>query len=292
MKKLGGNLVRIDLQFASFMDAPDKPNPVNLARLEKLVQLAESLGLYLDITGLGSYREKDVPAWYGAILEGARWAAQAQFWEAIAKICAGHSGVFAYNLMNEPSASSDRRPPGAWLHPSELAGLHYLEFINLDPTGRQRPEIAEQWIRRMTLAIRKHDKPSMVTVGLVLLSLRKPEQAGGFPPSKIAPGVDFLAVHMYRKKTSWTPPLTRLLVIGMPACRCWSKRFTRSAASVPELRAFIERSRSIASGYLGFYWGQTPEQLKDSTAPSDRRTLRWLELFQTIGPNRRSERRP
>jgi hypothetical protein len=56
---------------------------------------------------------------------------------------------------------------------------------------------------------------------------------------------------------------------------------------VPELRAFIERSHSIASGYLGFYWVQTPEQLKDSTAPGDRRTLRWLELFQLIGPNRR-----
>jgi hypothetical protein len=56
--------------------------------------------------------------------------------------------------------------------------------------------------------------------------------------------------------------------------------------SVPELQAFIERSRSIASGYLGFYWGQTPEQLKDSIAPGDRRTLRWLELFQLIDPNR------
>jgi hypothetical protein len=102
MKQLGANLVRIDLQFARFMDAPGKPNPANLARLEKLVQFAESLGLYLDITGLGSYREKDIPAWYGAMPEGARWAAQAQFWEAIAKTCAGRPGVFG-----------DRRPGAA-----------------------------------------------------------------------------------------------------------------------------------------------------------------------------------
>src|SRR6204780_4587673 len=67
--------------------------------MKKLGRLAESLGLYVDITGLGSYREKDVPAWYGAMPESARWAAQAQFWEAIAKTCAGRPGVFAYNLM-------------------------------------------------------------------------------------------------------------------------------------------------------------------------------------------------
>jgi hypothetical protein len=269
------------------MDAPGKPNTVNLARLEKLVQLAESLGVYLDITGLGSYREKDVPAWYGAMPEGARWAAHAQFWEAIAKTCAARPGVFAYNLMNEPVVSADRRPPGAWLRPSELGGLHYLEFINLDPAGRERPEIAQQWIRQMTRAIRKYDARSMVTVGMVLLNLRKPEEEAGFPPSKIAPEVDFLAVHMYPEKDKLDTAidtLTRYRKAGKPVL---IEETYPLHCSVPELRAFIERSRSIASGYLGFYWGQTPEQLKDSTAPGDRRTLRWLELFQTIGPNRR-----
>jgi len=286
MKQLGANLVRIDLQFARFMDAPGKPNPANLARLEKLVQLAESLGLYLDITGLGSYREKDIPAWYGAMPEGARWAAHAQFWEAIAKTCAGRPGVFAYNLMNEPVVSADRRPPGAWLHSSELGGLHYLEFITLDPAGRKRPEIAQQWIRQMTLAIRKYDARSMVTVGLVLLNLRTPEDEAGFPPSKIAPEVDFLAVHMYPEKDKLDTAietLTRYRKAGKPVL---IEETYPLRCSVPELRTFIERSRSIASGYLGFYWGQTPEQLKDSTAPSDRRTLRWLELFQLMRPER------
>ena len=287
MKQIGANLVRIDLQFGRFMDAPGTPDTVNLARLEKLVHLAESLGLYLDITGLGSYREKDVPAWYGAMPESPRWAAQAQFWEAVAKTCAGRSGVFAYNLMNEPVVSPDRRPLGAWLHPSELGGLHYLEFINLDPAGRKRPEIAQQWIRQMTLAIRKYDARTMVTVGLVLLNLRKPEEEAGFPPSKIAPDVDFLAVHMYAEKDQLDnaiDTLTRYKNAGKPVL---IEETYPLRCSVPELQAFIERSRSIASGYLGFYWGQTPEQLKDSTAPGDRRTLRWLELFQLIGPNRR-----
>jgi hypothetical protein len=58
---------------------------------------------------------------------------------------------------------------------ARLGGLHYLEYINLDPAGRKRPEIATQWIRQMTLAIRKYDARSMVTVGLVLLNPRKPD---------------------------------------------------------------------------------------------------------------------
>src|SRR4051812_38862001 len=33
MKALGANVVRIHLQFARFMDAPDRPNEANLARL-------------------------------------------------------------------------------------------------------------------------------------------------------------------------------------------------------------------------------------------------------------------
>jgi hypothetical protein len=126
-----------------------------------------------------------------------------------------------------------------------------------------------------------------VTVGLVLLNPRKPEDEAGFPPSKIAPEVDFLAVHMYPEKDKLDTAidtLTRYRKAGKPVL---IEETYPLRCSVPELRAFIERSRSIASGYLGFYWGQTPEQLKDSTTPSDRRTLRWLELFQTIGPDRR-----
>jgi hypothetical protein len=64
MKRLGANVVRIHLQFARFMDAPDRPRIRALERLEKLLALCRHLGLYVDITGLGCYRESDVAAWY------------------------------------------------------------------------------------------------------------------------------------------------------------------------------------------------------------------------------------
>src|SRR5262249_19562829 len=120
MKQLGANVVRIHLQLARFMDAVDKVNRPNLTRLVALVRLAETNGLHLDLTGLGSYRETDVPPWYGALSEQDRWRAQAFFWEAVATACADRPGVFAYNLMNEPIVSAERRAPGAWTRPSDL----------------------------------------------------------------------------------------------------------------------------------------------------------------------------
>jgi hypothetical protein len=40
MKRLGANVVRIHLQVARFMDAPDKPNPAALAQHHMILQLA------------------------------------------------------------------------------------------------------------------------------------------------------------------------------------------------------------------------------------------------------------
>ena len=85
MKALGVNVVRIHLQLAKFMSTADTPNERNLAQLRRLLTLAESAGLYLDLTGLGCYRRAETPPWYDAMDESARWAVQARFWSAVAK---------------------------------------------------------------------------------------------------------------------------------------------------------------------------------------------------------------
>ena len=74
MKALGANVARIHLQTGKFLDAPDRPNPKALERLGKLLELAEATELYLDLTGLGCYHKRDVPAWYDALSEAERWA--------------------------------------------------------------------------------------------------------------------------------------------------------------------------------------------------------------------------
>src|SRR5262245_46010014 len=109
MKRLGANVVRVHLQFSKFMTARDRADPKALDRLGKLVGLAERVGLYLDLTGLGCYHKKDVPAWYDALSEEERWEAQARFWEAVAKTCQDSPAVFCYDLMNEPVVPGGKR---------------------------------------------------------------------------------------------------------------------------------------------------------------------------------------
>src|SRR5207245_2527202 len=109
MKELGANVVRVHLQFGKFMDAAGRANDNALARLDKLVKLAEKTQLYLDLTGLGCYHKKDVPAWYDALSEADRWAAQANFWKAVAGRCKDSPAIFCYDLMNEPVVPGGKR---------------------------------------------------------------------------------------------------------------------------------------------------------------------------------------
>ena len=52
------------------------------------------------------------------------------------------------------------------------------------------------------------------------------------------------------------------------------------ACSPKELEGFIDGSRKHAAGWVGFYWGKPPEELRRSKAIPDALTLGWLELFE------------
>jgi aryl-phospho-beta-D-glucosidase BglC (GH1 family) len=117
MKKLGANVVRVHLQLGKFMDEPDKPSAKALDRLAKLLRLAETVGLYLDLTGLGCYHKKDVPGWYDKLSVKDRWDVQARFWQAVAGRCKDSPAVFCYDLMNEPVVPAARGRIG-WGLPS------------------------------------------------------------------------------------------------------------------------------------------------------------------------------
>jgi hypothetical protein len=278
MKKLGANVVRIHLQLGKFMDGPAKANAKALDRLGALLRLAEKERLYLDLTGLGCYHKKDVPAWYEALDERGRWDAQAQFWQAVAARCAGSPAVFCYDLMNEPVVPGGKRKNGDWLGPP-FGGKHFVQFITLDQTDRLRPDIARQWIRHLSAAIRGKDKRHMITVGLVDWSLDRPGLTSGFVPEKVAAEVDFIAVHVYPKAGKTNDALETLagFAVGKPVL---IEETFPLACSAKELGEFIEASKKHAAGWIGFYWGKTPDELRKSKTIPDAMTLGWLELFQ------------
>ncbi len=166
MKALGANVVRVHLQLARFMHSSEEPGQENLARLEKLVRLAEATGLYLDVTGLGCYHKQDVPAWYSGLDETARWAVQARFWKAIAGVCQRSPAIFCYDLMNEPIVAGGERKDD-WLPGPALGGKYYVQRISTNARGRTDKEIAGAWVKYLCSAIRSIDTTHMITVGVI-----------------------------------------------------------------------------------------------------------------------------
>jgi hypothetical protein len=278
MKKLGANVVRVHLQFGKFMDGPDRPNAKALDRLGKLLALAERLRLYLDLTGLGCYHKKDVPAWYDRLSEKERWEAQAHFWQAVAGRCAASPAVFCYDLMNEPLVPGERRPDGDWLAPP-FAGKCFVQFIALDPAGRPRPAIARRWVRQLAAAVHEKDRRHLLTVGLVPWSLGGDSSPSGFVPAQVAEDLDFVSVHLYPGKGKVDEALKTLagFAVGKPVL---IEETFPLACSAEELGDFIDRSKKHAAGWIGFYWGKPPDDLHRSGTISDAMTLGWLELLE------------
>jgi hypothetical protein len=278
MRKLGANVVRIHLQLGKFMEAPDRPNAAALARLAKLIGLAEKCRLYLDLTGLGCYHKKDVPAWYDKLTEKERWDVQARFWVAVAAKCKDSCAVFCYDLMNEPVVPGGRRKDGDWLGPA-FGDKHFVQFITLDQGGRTRPAVAREWIRHLSAALRKEDKRHLITVGLVDWSLDRKGLTSGFVPEKIVGDVDFISVHIYPEKGKVDEALKTLagFAAGKPVV---VEETFPLRCSPDELGQFVDGSRKVAAGWVGFYWGKPPEELRRSKTLGDALTLGWLEFFQ------------
>lgn len=277
MRELGANVVRVHLQFGKFMDGPGMANVESLDQLSRLVELAETTGLYLDLTGLGCYHKQDVPAWYDALSEPERWQVQTEFWQAVAKRCAASPAIFCYDLMNEPVVPGGKREAGDWLGPA-FAGKHFVQFITLDQKDRARSDVARAWIEQLVSAIREVDDRHLVTVGLVDWSLDRPGLTSGFVPRKVTQSLDFVCVHLYPDANNLAEASKTLagFAIGKPVVveETFPLRCTPA-----ELDQFIEGSQHLAAGWISFYWGKPPSELKQSGELVDAILLQWLERF-------------
>ena len=291
MRQLGANVVRIHPQLAKFVSLKEGrpiseavPNEQALKQLRRLVQLAERVGLYLDVTGLGCYHKADVPAWYDALSEAERWAVQARFWQAVAGVCRDSPAIFCYDLMNEPVAPAGPKKGTDWLGPA-FAGKHFVQWISQETKGRERPAIAQEWIQRLTQAIHEVDRRHLITVGLVPWSLPRPGLDSGFHPVAIVGDLDFISVHLYpeRGKVPEAVETLKAFAVGKPVV---VEETFALKCSLEEFAAFVEQSRSVASGWVGFYWGRTPDELRASKQLADALMLGWIELFQKLNPNR------
>lgn len=281
MKALRANVVRVHLQLAKFMKSADVPDAANLEKLGELVQLAERTGLYLDLTGLGCYHKRDVPAWYDALDESARWQVQARFWKAVAGACAASPAIFSYDLMNEPivgGAKSDKD----WLA-GELAGKHFVQRIVLDLKGRKREEVEKAWVETLSKAIREVDKTHMITVGVIPWGTVFPGAKPHFYMPETASMLDFVSVHFYPKKgeVDKTIDVFETYEMGKPIV---IEEIFPLAADIEETGEFIRKSREFADGVVSFYWGETEDENRKKNTIQGAIVAEWLTWFRNHAP--------
>lgn len=281
IKDLRANLVRIHLQLGKFMDGPDHANAANLARLGELVRLAEETGLYLDVTGLGCYHKKDIPAWYDKLDEAARWDVQGRFWQAVASVCKDSPAIFCYDLMNEPILPGDNKET-EWLA-GELSGKFYVQRISLALAGRTREEVARQWLEKLTTAIRRVDDRHMITVGVIPWAY----VFKGATPLFYAPGVgdrlNFVSVHFYPKRADVDGALAALKVyeVGKPLV---VEEIFPLECSIEEADQFIDQSREFCDGWVSFYWGKTIAENEAEGGIKGALIAKWLRYFHNKTP--------
>jgi beta-glucanase (GH16 family) len=283
MKALGANVVRIHLQIAKFMNQPEEPNKANLDQLARLVKLAEQTRLYLDITGLACYHKKDVPEWYDAMGEAKRWDVQAMFWEEVAKTCSESPAVFCYDLMNEPIAPGGKQKQSEWLL-GELGGKYFVQRITLNPAGRSAKQIAKAWVDKLVAAIRKHDSHHMITVGVIPWAHTFPGAKPLFYSEEVGGNLDFASVHFYPKKGEVDKALKALAIYDVGKPLVVEEMFPLQCGT-EELDVFIDGSRKIADGWIGFYWGKTiDEYAAEDGDLAAAITMGWLKYFSAKTP--------
>jgi len=282
MKELGANTVRIHLQFAKFVKAPGVLNEASLERLARLVKLAEEIGLHLDVTGLCCYRKEDVPPWYDAMDEAARWEQQALFWEGVAGTCARSPAVFCYDLMNEPILPGKKKKETEWLA-GAFDGKYFVQRISLDLAGRSRLEVAAAWVDRLVAAIRKHDGRHMVTVGVIPWALTFPGAKPIFYSREAGKNLDFVSVHFYPKRGEIDKALAAIAVYDVGKPLVVEEMFPLKCGK-DEMNDFIDASRTRVDGYISFYWGKTPGDYgREKTGIKDAIIKEWLESFRDKG---------
>jgi hypothetical protein len=112
-----------------------------------------------------------------------------------------------------------------------------------------------------------------------------------FPPGEVAHDLDYLSVHVYPQHGKVDDALKTVKAFGgYDKPIVIEETFPLSCDSA-ELRDFITRSRDAgAAGWIGFYWGKTPAELKSAKSPGEQLTLAWLDLFQKLNPNRPAAR--
>jgi endo-1,4-beta-mannosidase len=228
LKEMGFNCVRVFTSYGSFYSDPGVLRKEGLEKFDQFLDLAEQAGIYVHPTGPDHW--EGPPNWRPvAVADPKTLDYTVQFWELFAARYRGRHVIFAYDLKNEPMIDWQNEiiPPqwNAWLQRKYGSGekvaaawgatnqieLGKLSFPRPKNALRSRQlldfqafreDLADEWTRRQSAAIKAADPEALVTVGCLQTSVPARYWGGiadytGFCPERQAKFLDFLEIHYY-----------------------------------------------------------------------------------------------
>ncbi|HEU0039053.1 MAG TPA: hypothetical protein VFR76_07250, partial [Verrucomicrobiae bacterium] len=102
---------------------------------------------------------------------------------------------------------------------------------------------------------------------------------------EVSKNLDFVSLHFYPRKDEVGKALKALAVYDIGKPIVIEEMFPLSC-SVAELDQFIDGSRPLAVGWIGFYWGKPiTEYKREKGSIADAITREWLEYFVRKTPD-------
>jgi hypothetical protein len=247
-RRIGANSMRIYLQLGQVMATPTQPRQRTLSALQRLLALAQSDGIYLDITGDLVWRPSRAPAWYGRMPWRQRWKVQARFWKAVAHAASSSPAVFCYELTSEPIVA---QTPGYYY--GQIGGWWFVQSIATQP-AHDADTLARAWTRLLANAVRSQDDRP-VTIGLL------PVATGPFAPANIADLLDMVTIHEY--PTTGQAPAAIAMIRTFAATHkpvLLGETFTLFD-DLSTQRAFLTGAAPYLVGTFEFFDGRDPRKI-------------------------------
>jgi hypothetical protein len=269
-RKLGANSMRIYLQLGQVMSTPSTPNLRTLTALRRLLSLADSDGVYLDITGNLVWRPATAPAWYGQLTRQQRWQVQARFWEAVAQTASTSPAVLCYELTSEPIVAQTSS-----YYYGQIGQWSFVQSIG-SGTGGAAVRLARSWTRMLAAAVRSEDNRP-VTIGLL------PDTTGPFAPANVADLLDMLVVHEYPQTGQAAGAIS---IVGNFAAThkpvLLGETFTMNDDAATQ-RAFLTGAAPYLAGAFEFFDGRDPAAIRPQNM-TDALYQQSLEQFSALRP--------
>ena len=228
IRATGANTIRVFTTIRNLLESPRRVNQAGIARMAHMLSIAESKGLR--VIWSGPSRWEGSPDWwrentpYEVCARPDLMAALETAWRGMGQAFRGRPAVFAYELQNEPYApwKPTAAINGLWADWRLAHAPDAPETFPPPPTRphetwlasvqRFREDLATDYVRRMTTAIRETDDTHLITIGMhqksVPFDWYPPDAYAAFNPHRMAEYLDYTSIHYYPHH-NWHPNLYR-----------------------------------------------------------------------------------